>query len=63
MGRAVLVIAFHFPPAAMGSGHLRTLGFARYLPEFGWDPIVLSAMALAYPRTAPVAAGVIPEGC
>lgn len=63
MGRAVLVVAFHFPPAAMGSGHLRTLGFARYLPEFGWDPIVLSARALAYPRTAPVAAGVIPQGC
>lgn len=63
MGRAVLMIAFHFPPAAMGSGHLRALGFARYLPEFGWDPIVLSARALAYPRTAPVAAGVIPEGC
>jgi hypothetical protein len=47
----------------MGSGHLRTLGFARHLPEFGWDPIVLSARALAYPRTTPIAAGVIPEGC
>ena len=57
------MIAFHFPPAAMGSGHLRTLGFARYLPEFGWDPIVLSARALAYPRTAPITAGVIPESC
>lgn len=63
MGRAVLMIAFHFPPASMGSGHLRTLGFARYLPEFGWNPIVLSARAMAYPRTAPIAAGVIPEGC
>jgi hypothetical protein len=57
------MIAFHFPPAAMGSGHLRTLGFARHLPAFGWDPIVLSARALAYPRTAPIAAHVIPEGC
>jgi glycosyltransferase involved in cell wall biosynthesis len=63
MGRAVLMIAFHFPPAAMGSGHLRTLGFARHLPEFGWDPIVLSARPLAYPRTAPIRAGVIPENC
>lgn len=57
------MIAFHFPPAAMGSGHLRTLGFARHLPEFGWNPIVLSARALAYPRTASVAAGVIPQAC
>ncbi|TAM61119.1 MAG: hypothetical protein EPN49_07700 [Rhodanobacter sp.] len=63
MGRPVLMIAYHFPPAAMGSGHLRTLGFARYLPASGWDPIVLSARALAYPRTAPVDAGVIPRGC
>jgi len=63
MGRPVLMIAYHFPPAAMGSGHLRTLGFARYLPASGWDPIVLSARELAYPRTAPVDAGVIPQGC
>lgn len=63
MGRSVLMVAFHFPPAAMGSGHLRTLGFARYLPEFGWDPIVLSARALAYPRVASTTPGIIPEGC
>jgi hypothetical protein len=63
MGRPVLMIAFHFPPAAMGSGHLRTLGFARYLQEFGWDPVVLSARALAYPRIAPIAADMIPPGC
>jgi hypothetical protein len=63
MGRAVLMIAFHFPPAAMSSGHLRTLAFARYLPDSGWDPIVLSARALAYPQTAPVRPDTIPDGC
>ena len=63
MGRAVLMIAFHVPPAAMGSGHLRTLGFARYLPASGWDPVVLSARALAYPRTAPLAVDAIPQDC
>jgi len=63
MGRAVLMIAFHFPPAAMGSGHLRTLGFARYLPDHGWDPVVLSARAFAYPFTAPMDDDVIPGGC
>lgn len=63
MSHRVLMVAFHFPPAAMGSGHLRTLGFARYLPEFGWNPIVLSASAMAYPRTAPLQEGAIPRGC
>jgi hypothetical protein len=57
------MIAYHFPPAAMGSGHLRTLGFARYLPALGWDPIVLSARSLAYPRTAPMDDEAIPPGC
>lgn len=63
MARAVLMVAFHFPPAAMSSGHLRTLGFARYLPDSGWDPIVLSACPMAYPQTAPVDADIIPRGC
>lgn len=63
MGRAVLMVAFHFPPAAMGSGHLRTLGFARHLAEFGWKPIVLTANESAYPRIGPMPAGTIPAGC
>ncbi len=63
MADAVLMVAFHFPPAAMGSGHLRTLGFARYLPAAGWKPIILSARARAYPRTAPVVADAIPADC
>ena len=63
MAHRVLMIAFHFPPAAMGSGQLRTLGFARYLPEFGWNPIVLSASAMAYPRAEPLGIDAIPPGC
>ena len=38
--KRVLMIAFHFPPVAMGSGHLRTLGFVRHLPALGWEPSV-----------------------
>jgi hypothetical protein len=63
MNRAVLMIAFHVPPWAAGSGHLRTLGFARHLPAAGWQPVILSARAGAYPITAPVEDGIIPEGC
>jgi len=57
------MIAFHFPPAAMGSGHLRTLGFARYLPASGWNPVILSALPMAYPLTKPVRDDAIPRGC
>ena len=45
----ILMIAFHFPPFVGGSGINRTLKFVRYLPERGWDPIVLSAHPRAYP--------------
>lgn len=50
--RRVLMVAYHFPPLQGGSGVLRTLGFARYLPEAGWEPLVLSASARAYAQTA-----------
>lgn len=61
--KKVLLVAFHFPPAAMGSGHLRTLGFARHLPASDWEPIVLSTNAAAYPHTDPANVGLIPLGC
>lgn len=57
------MIAFHFPPAAMGSGHLRTLGFARHLPALGWKPIVLSASAIAYSRIDPTSLAMVPPDC
>ncbi|HKT40813.1 MAG TPA: glycosyltransferase [Rhodanobacteraceae bacterium] len=61
--KKVLLVAFHFPPAAMGSGHLRTLGFARHLPGFGWEPVVLSTNAAAFPQADSANNGLIPEGC
>lgn len=42
------MIAFHYPPYAGGSGVHRTLKFSRYLPNYGWEPIVLSAHPRAY---------------
>lgn len=56
----VLLIAFYFPPSALSSGHLRTLGFARHLPEYGWQPVVLSAHSRAYSRTDPASISGIP---
>jgi glycosyltransferase involved in cell wall biosynthesis len=46
--RAVLVIAYHFPPLVGSSGILRTLNFVRHLPRFGWTPIVLTCQPRAY---------------
>jgi glycosyltransferase involved in cell wall biosynthesis len=39
--KTVLVIDYFFPPLA-GAGVQRTLGFVRYLTQFGWAPIVLT---------------------
>ena len=34
------------------SGIQRALRFSQYLPEFGWEPIVLTARPCAYERTS-----------
>ncbi|MEM0913127.1 MAG: glycosyltransferase [Planctomycetota bacterium] len=39
--RRVLMVAFYFPPDG-GGGTQRTLKFCRYLPSFGWSPVVLA---------------------
>lgn len=49
---AALMVAFHFPPQAGSSGVLRSLNFAKILPEAGWDVSLLSANARAYERTS-----------
>lgn len=49
--RRVLMVAFHYPPCFGSSGYLRTLKFSRYLPEEGWQPIVLTAHPRAYAQT------------
>lgn len=39
-GRA-LMVAYYFPPLS-GSGVFRSLKFAKYLPQFGWQPTIIS---------------------
>ena len=39
--KKILFIAYLYPPIA-NSGTQRSLKFANYLPEFGWEPIVLT---------------------
>ncbi len=40
-GRPVLIASYYFPPDA-AVGALRLARFARLLPEFGWQPVVLT---------------------
>jgi glycosyltransferase involved in cell wall biosynthesis len=47
--KRVLMIAYHFPPIQGSSGVHRTVQFARHLPKFGWEPIVVTVHPRAYP--------------
>lgn len=46
--KRVLMVAFHYPPFSASSGIQRTLSFARHLPRFGWEPLILTANPRAY---------------
>ena len=39
--KKVLIIAYYWPPAG-GAGVQRVLKYAKYLPEFGWESIILT---------------------
>ena len=45
--RQILMIAYYFPPMGL-SGVQRTLKFVKYLPEYNWNPIVLTTGATRY---------------
>lgn len=45
--KKVLIIAYDFPPMRTG-GVYRPLKFAKYLPQFGWQPVILTVKN--YPR-------------
>jgi glycosyltransferase involved in cell wall biosynthesis len=39
--KTALLLSYYYPPIG-GIGSLRSQKFARYLPEFGWEPIVIT---------------------
>ena len=41
MSKRVLMLCYYYPPVQT-SGTARSVGFATRLPEFGWEPVVLS---------------------
>lgn len=47
-GKKILIITYYWPPAG-GPGVQRWLKFAKYLPDFGWNPIVYTPENPNYP--------------
>ena len=45
--KKVLIIAYYFPPLGMG-GVQRVSKFVKYLPSFGWEPVVLTVKDIDY---------------
>lgn len=48
----VLIVSYYWPPSG-GAGVQRWLKFSKYLPEFGWEPVILTVdpADAAYPVT------------
>lgn len=48
--KKVLIVTYYWPPSG-GAGVQRWLKFAKYLPEFGWEPLILTVdpACAAYP--------------
>lgn len=51
-GRTVLVVSYAWPPAG-GPGVQRVLKFVKYLPSFGFHPVVLTVKDGTYPALDP----------
>ncbi len=60
--KKVLVITYYWPPAG-GPGVQRVLKFVKYLPQFGWQPLVLTVRKGAYPAVDPSLTKDIPKEC
>src|SRR5215210_1036845 len=60
MVKRVLMVAYHFPPMSVSSGMQRTLRFAQYLPEYGWEPLILTAHQRVYPAVSEASLAEVP---
>lgn len=50
--KPILMIAYHFPPVRVSSGIQRTLKFAAYLLDHGWNAHVLTVTPNAYEKVS-----------
>jgi hypothetical protein len=61
VAKHLLLIPFHFPPIQGSTGALRSLAFARWLPESNWRVTVLTVDTRAYPTIAADNEAMIPR--
>jgi len=59
--RNLLVLAYYFPPWG-GAGVQRTLKYVKYLPQFGWQPHVVTAQPHALAVSDPSLSQELPVG-
>jgi glycosyltransferase involved in cell wall biosynthesis len=59
--KKVLLVTYYFPPSG-GAGVQRCLKFVKYLREFGWEPVVLTARDADYPAFDETLLREIPDG-
>ncbi len=57
----VLILTYYWPPGA-GPGVQRWLKFSKYLPEYGWNPMVITVKNGSYPSTDPSLLKDVPDG-
>jgi hypothetical protein len=60
--KKVLIITYYWPPAG-GPGVQRVLKFVKYLPQFGWTPLVLTVASGEYPALDLTLEKEIPKIC
>lgn len=59
--KRVLLITYYWPPSG-GAGVQRVLKMVKYLREFGWEPVVYTALDPAYPVMDETLLRDVPEG-
>ena len=42
LDRKVLMVAYYFPPYGSVGFSIRAVKFVKFLPDFGWEPVVLT---------------------
>jgi glycosyltransferase involved in cell wall biosynthesis len=58
--KKILLITYHFPPSA-ASGAFRLLGFARHLPKYDWQPLVVAPPTMPWEPIDPRLMEDVPE--
>ncbi len=61
MRRKVLIVTYYWPPSG-GPGVQRVLKFVKFLPQLGWDPVILTVDSGEYPVRDETLVKDIPKG-